>query len=64
MEPLLPNDPKRLGGWTLTGRLGEGGGAGEERIWLTKSLKNEKSTYLPTEAWPPQDGKFPTVLQF
>jgi serine/threonine protein kinase len=25
MEPLLPNDPKRLGGWTLTGRLGEGG---------------------------------------
>lgn len=25
MDPLLPNDPKRLGGWTLTGRLGEGG---------------------------------------
>ena len=25
MEPLLPSDPKRLGGWTLTGRLGEGG---------------------------------------
>lgn len=22
---MLPNDPKRLGGWTLTGRLGEGG---------------------------------------
>jgi serine/threonine protein kinase len=25
MEPLQPQDPKRLGGWTLTGRLGEGG---------------------------------------
>ncbi len=25
MEPLLPTDPKRIGGWTLTGRLGAGG---------------------------------------
>ena len=25
MESLLPTDPKKLGGWTLTGRLGEGG---------------------------------------
>jgi serine/threonine protein kinase len=25
MEPLLPTDPKKLGGWTLMGRLGEGG---------------------------------------
>ena len=25
MESLLPSDPKKLGGWTLTGRLGEGG---------------------------------------
>jgi serine/threonine protein kinase/uncharacterized RDD family membrane protein YckC len=25
MDPLLPTDPKKLGGWTLTGRLGQGG---------------------------------------
>ena len=25
MEPLLPSDPKKLGVWTLTGRLGKGG---------------------------------------
>lgn len=25
MEPLLPSDPKKLGVWTITGRLGEGG---------------------------------------
>jgi serine/threonine protein kinase len=25
MDPLLPTDPKKLGGWTLQGRLGEGG---------------------------------------
>lgn len=25
MEPLLPNDPKKLGVWTVTGRLGKGG---------------------------------------
>jgi serine/threonine protein kinase len=25
MDPLLPTDPKKLGGWTLMGRLGEGG---------------------------------------
>jgi serine/threonine protein kinase len=25
MEPLQPNDPKRIGGWTLQGRLGAGG---------------------------------------
>lgn len=25
MEPLLPSDPKKLGAWTLTGRLGKGG---------------------------------------
>lgn len=25
MDPLLPSDPKKLGVWTLTGRLGEGG---------------------------------------
>ena len=25
MDPLLPSDPKKLGVWTLTGRLGKGG---------------------------------------
>ena len=25
MEPLLPSDPKKLGVWTVTGRLGKGG---------------------------------------
>ena len=25
MEPLLPSDPKKLGVWTITGRLGKGG---------------------------------------
>lgn len=52
MEPLLPSDPKKLGAWTLTGRLGKGGmgsvymGHNKERVTaaikVVSSIKDER----------------------
>ena len=52
MEPLLPSDPKKLGVWTLTGRLGKGGmgavymGHNKERVTaaikVVSGIKDER----------------------